>query len=117
MLNTSFNENYPVVWNAQEVLDCFLRTKLDALSIVNTIISSCQPPENAHHSHTRAFFPISPVLGGAVEKVHFLLGKAYRDAGHYMTVISRKSRTSQMTKSSIKSDICAFHHSTTPHRY
>jgi glycosyltransferase involved in cell wall biosynthesis len=38
------------------------------------------------------FFPIPPVLGGAVEKVHFLLGRAYRDAGHYVTIISRKYR-------------------------
>jgi glycosyltransferase involved in cell wall biosynthesis len=38
------------------------------------------------------FFPIPAVLGGAVEKVHFLLGRAYRDAGHHVTIISRKYR-------------------------
>jgi glycosyltransferase involved in cell wall biosynthesis len=36
------------------------------------------------------FFPVPPVLGGAVEKVHFLLAGAYRDAGHDVTIVSRK---------------------------
>jgi len=36
------------------------------------------------------FFPVPPVLGGGVEKVHFLLAGAYRDAGHDVTIISRK---------------------------
>lgn len=36
------------------------------------------------------FLPIPPVLGGAVEKVHFLLAGAYRAAGHDVTIISRK---------------------------
>jgi carbamoyltransferase len=31
VLNTSFNENEPVVCNPQEALDCFLRTKMDLL--------------------------------------------------------------------------------------
>jgi glycosyltransferase involved in cell wall biosynthesis len=36
------------------------------------------------------FLPIPPVLGGAVEKVHCLLAKAYRDAGHQVTIVSRR---------------------------
>lgn len=36
------------------------------------------------------FFPIPPVLGGAVEKVHLLLAGAYRDAGHQVTIVSRR---------------------------
>jgi glycosyltransferase involved in cell wall biosynthesis len=36
------------------------------------------------------FLPIPPVLGGAVEKVHFLLAGEYRAAGHDVTIISRK---------------------------
>src|SRR5215467_5336550 len=36
------------------------------------------------------FYPIPPVLGGAVEKVHFVLAGAYRAAGHDVTIISRK---------------------------
>jgi glycosyltransferase involved in cell wall biosynthesis len=36
------------------------------------------------------FYPIPPVLGGAVEKVHLLLAGAYRAAGHEVTIISRR---------------------------
>jgi glycosyltransferase involved in cell wall biosynthesis len=36
------------------------------------------------------FYPIPPVLGGAVEKVHFLLAGAYRNAGHKVTIVSRR---------------------------
>jgi carbamoyltransferase len=39
VLNTSFNENEPVVCKPQEAMDCFLRTKMDALIIGNTVIS------------------------------------------------------------------------------
>ena len=35
VLNTSFNENEPVVCRPQEALDCFPRTKIDALVIGN----------------------------------------------------------------------------------
>ena len=31
VLNTSFNENEPVVCRPQEALDCFLRTRMDVL--------------------------------------------------------------------------------------
>jgi len=33
LLNTSFNENEPVVCQPSEAIDCFLRTKMDALAI------------------------------------------------------------------------------------
>jgi len=36
------------------------------------------------------FYPIPPLLGGAVEKVHLLLAGAYRDAGHQVTIVSRR---------------------------
>ena len=39
VLNTSFNENEPVVCKPQEALDCFLRTKMDLLVMGNTIIA------------------------------------------------------------------------------
>jgi carbamoyltransferase len=39
VLNTSFNENEPVVCNPEEALDCFLRTKMDLLVIQNFVIS------------------------------------------------------------------------------
>ena len=39
VLNTSFNENEPVVCRPEEALDCFLRTKMDVLAIGNWYIS------------------------------------------------------------------------------
>ncbi len=42
VLNTSFNENEPVVCKPQEALDCFLRTKMDLLVLENTIISRAE---------------------------------------------------------------------------
>jgi carbamoyltransferase len=39
VLNTSFNENEPVVCNPQEALDCFLRTQMDVLVLGNVMIS------------------------------------------------------------------------------
>ena len=39
VLNTSFNENEPVVCRPAEALDCFLRTNMDVLAIGNWIVS------------------------------------------------------------------------------
>jgi carbamoyltransferase len=33
LLNTSFNENEPIVCEPQEAIDCFLRTRMDSLAI------------------------------------------------------------------------------------
>jgi carbamoyltransferase len=38
VLNTSFNENEPVVCQPQEALDCFLRTKMDLLILGNHLV-------------------------------------------------------------------------------
>jgi carbamoyltransferase len=38
VLNTSFNENEPVVCRPQEALDCFLRTKMDVLVLGNHLV-------------------------------------------------------------------------------
>ncbi len=38
VLNTSFNENEPIVCTPQEALDCFLRTKMDALALGDFLI-------------------------------------------------------------------------------
>ncbi len=38
LLNTSFNENEPIVNNPEEALDCFLRTDMDMLVMENIII-------------------------------------------------------------------------------
>ena len=39
VLNTSFNENEPVVCTPHEALDCFLRTKMDLLVFGNAVVS------------------------------------------------------------------------------
>lgn len=38
VLNTSFNENEPIVDTPEQALDCFLRTRMDAIVLNNTII-------------------------------------------------------------------------------
>jgi carbamoyltransferase len=39
VLNTSFNENEPVVCRPEEALDCFLRTKMDVLVLENYVVT------------------------------------------------------------------------------
>jgi carbamoyltransferase len=38
LLNTSFNENEPIVNTPQEALDCFLRTQMDMLVLENCVV-------------------------------------------------------------------------------
>ena len=38
LLNTSFNENEPIVCYPSEAIDCFLRTKMDKLYLENYLI-------------------------------------------------------------------------------
>jgi len=54
VLNTSFNENEPVVCKPEEALDCFLRTKMDKLVLGNVMVArrgsvvvDFRPPEKA----------------------------------------------------------------------
>ena len=42
LLNTSFNENEPIVNTPQEALDCFLRTSMDMIVLENCVISRSQ---------------------------------------------------------------------------
>jgi carbamoyltransferase len=39
VLNTSFNENEPIVHRPAEALDCFLRTRMDVLVLGNHVIT------------------------------------------------------------------------------
>ncbi len=39
LLNTSFNENEPMVCRPEEALDCFLRTEMDVLVLGETVVS------------------------------------------------------------------------------
>lgn len=47
LLNTSFNENEPIVDTAEQALDCFLRTRMDVIVLGNTIIRRHAVPATA----------------------------------------------------------------------
>jgi carbamoyltransferase len=53
LLNTSFNENEPIVQTPAQAVDCFLRTRMDLLSIGGFVL--CKE-ENVHLSENRAAF-------------------------------------------------------------
>ncbi|MDX2150562.1 MAG: carbamoyltransferase C-terminal domain-containing protein [Bryobacteraceae bacterium] len=53
LLNTSFNENEPIVETPQQALDCFLRTRMDALAVGNHLLLK---KENAEFSESRRSF-------------------------------------------------------------
>jgi carbamoyltransferase len=38
VLNTSFNENEPIVESPQQALDCFMRTDMDAVALENFLV-------------------------------------------------------------------------------
>ena len=44
LLNTSFNENEPIVDTPSQALDCFLRTRMDAIVLNNTVIRRTPVP-------------------------------------------------------------------------
>ena len=48
ILNTSFNENEPIVLTPAEALDCFLRTRMDHIVLSNFTVSkqSVAPDES-----------------------------------------------------------------------
>jgi len=46
LLNTSFNENEPIVHNPREALDCFTRTDMDVLVLGNYALEKKRPPED-----------------------------------------------------------------------
>src|SRR5256886_11878690 len=51
VLNTSFNENEPVVCRPEEALECFLRTKMDVLIVGDVVIYR----QNGHGSGPSVF--------------------------------------------------------------
>jgi carbamoyltransferase len=53
VLNTSFNENEPVVCRPQEALDCFLRTKMDVLVLGDVFIERGAQAQPAAGQATR----------------------------------------------------------------
>jgi carbamoyltransferase len=42
VLNTSFNENEPIVRTPAEAVDCFMRTRMDALALGNQFVTRRQ---------------------------------------------------------------------------
>jgi carbamoyltransferase len=44
LLNTSFNENEPIVHRPQEALDCFLRTDMDVLVVGKQAVEKKRAP-------------------------------------------------------------------------
>ena len=54
VLNTSFNENEPIVDTAEQALDCFLRTRMDVIVVNNTIIRRHARDGGALDSHLHA---------------------------------------------------------------
>src|ERR1039458_2462371 len=53
LLNTSFNENEPIVQTPAQAIDCFLRTQMDVLSIGGFVLHK---QENLHLSENRTAF-------------------------------------------------------------
>jgi len=53
VLNTSFNDNEPIVCKPQEAIDCFLRTRMDVLVLGDTIISKPELPDMSAASTSR----------------------------------------------------------------
>jgi carbamoyltransferase len=58
LLNTSFNENEPIVNTPREALECFLRTQMDVLVVGSYLLLKS---ENLRHSETRQAFTAAAV--------------------------------------------------------
>jgi carbamoyltransferase len=50
VLNTSFNENEPIVHRPAEAIDCFLRTRMDALVLGPYLVTKPVGHADAHHA-------------------------------------------------------------------
>jgi carbamoyltransferase len=53
VLNTSFNDNEPIVLRPEEAIDCFLRTKMDVLVLGDFLVRKPDSVEAPHESATR----------------------------------------------------------------
>jgi carbamoyltransferase len=45
VLNTSFNDNEPIVCRPEEAIECFLRTNMDVLVLGDILVRKPSPPE------------------------------------------------------------------------
>jgi carbamoyltransferase len=59
LLNTSFNENEPIVHQPSEALDCFLRTDMDVLVMENHVLQKATGPDCGSVSSTAPTGPTS----------------------------------------------------------
>ncbi len=84
VLNTSFNENEPVVCRPEEALDCFLRTKMDVLVMGNFLLERKETPVAAarRSSIPQEAYAISRRLreGMGAEEVYLFGSHARGDA-------------------------------------
>jgi carbamoyltransferase len=54
LLNTSFNENEPIVLRPAEALDCFLRTRMDVLALGNYVVTKAGVESRQETTHAVA---------------------------------------------------------------
>jgi carbamoyltransferase len=57
VLNTSFNENEPIVDTPEQALDCFLRTRMDVIVLNNTIIRRQQVDQTVILNDAASSYP------------------------------------------------------------
>jgi carbamoyltransferase len=57
LLNTSFNENEPIVDTPEQALDCFLRTRMDVIVLGNTIIRRRGADQTVMFSEAASSYP------------------------------------------------------------
>ncbi len=83
VLNTSFNENEPVVCKPQEALDCFLRTKMDVLVLDDVIDPAGRADgQRSRENHLTRKALITGITGqDGAYLAEFLLGKGYEVHG------------------------------------
>jgi carbamoyltransferase len=62
VLNTSFNENEPIVHRPAEAIDCFLRTRMDALVLGPYLVTKPVGQAGAHHADEPAATSREPEL-------------------------------------------------------
>ena len=54
LINTSFNENEPIVTTPEQAIDCFLRTRMDALAIGSFFLLKTENQDLASHRRSHA---------------------------------------------------------------
>src|SRR5262249_47976087 len=62
LLNTSFNENEPIVHRPAEAIDCFLRTRMDALVLGEFLVTKPAGKSNATSADKPAATSLEPEL-------------------------------------------------------